>query len=249
MKRQFHPRPWLQQSLALSLLLLTVDLAPGFAQPLAQVPPAPVPALNPTGNQAVDQAVQQQINALNRTAALFNTMLAVLCVITAGALIALYLLRQSVLREVTGIVQSHLKEVGDLEGQISSAKQEIKRLLRNYEDYANNLGEDADGFQRDLDSARERFETLLSEASRRQKDTIAALEGHLNTVQQRFGQLESTATGRLSELQTSAEQHRDGVFRALEVMQSGFAGHLTGLETDTRPAQRQRRSVDGRLTG
>ena len=108
MKRQFHSRPWLRH-LALSLLLLTVDLAPGFAQSLAQ--PAPTQTLDQSG-QTVDQAVQQQLNALNRTAALFNTMLGALCVITAGALIALYLLRQSVLREVTGIVQSHLKEVG-----------------------------------------------------------------------------------------------------------------------------------------
>ncbi|PSB66954.1 hypothetical protein C7B61_08655, partial [filamentous cyanobacterium CCP1] len=119
---------------------------------------------------AAEQAELERLRQLNQTTTLFNVMLVVLSLLLIAAMTGLYLLRRSVIREVTLIVESHLKELGDLESQITHAKAEVRKLLQEYEDYAADLGEDAETFQKEIESKRENVAQLITDISQRKQE-------------------------------------------------------------------------------
>ncbi len=120
-------------SVILSTFLFSVGLA------LAQPAPAPTSALSTQERQELerlreDRWVQRQVQAeVNRTTTLFNVMLVTLALLLAGAIAGLFLLRRAVIREVAEVVRAHLKELGDLEGKLVRANQDVQTILQEAE--------------------------------------------------------------------------------------------------------------------
>ncbi len=77
----------------------------------------------------VQEQVQAEANrAFSRTTTWFNVLLAILALLLAATIVALWILRRAVIREVTEIVKTHLEELGGLESQLASAKQEVSNI-------------------------------------------------------------------------------------------------------------------------
>src|SRR3569832_1910997 len=102
----------------LSVILSTFMLSVGLA--IAQPTRPNAPGENPTSTLSAperqelerlreDQWIQKRVQAeVSRTTTLFNLMLVTLALLLVGAIIALFLLRRAVIREVAALVREHL---------------------------------------------------------------------------------------------------------------------------------------------
>ena len=188
---------------------------------------------------------QEKLDRLDRTATVFNVMLGVFALMVAGAIAALYLLRRSVIREVTEIVQAHLGELGDLESQIASSKLEIKKMLQEYEEYAADLGDEADGFQKSLVDKQEKLEELVAEFSQRKQQSADLLQQKLEAAQDRLGALETTFSTQVSDIQRVVQSRQDQSLLALDESAAAFAHQLVDLHDETQ----QRKDLTVRQLG
>jgi hypothetical protein len=151
----------------------------------AQTPETPAESLSEEQQELErlrqERELQDQVQAeanriFSRTMLLFNLMLGLLAILLGGAIVALWILRRSVIHEVTGIVESHLNELGDLEHRVSTGNRKLEAVLQNTEDLTVELHQEADRFEQDLNHKRDRFETLESELVQSKKQTVAGFQ-------------------------------------------------------------------------
>jgi Skp family chaperone for outer membrane proteins len=235
MKRN-HPQ--ILKGASRSVMILALLLMSGMTRALA------VPGDGLVAQSALSVQEQEKLDRLDRTATLFNVMLGVFAVLVAGAIAALYLLRRSVIREVTEIVQTHLRELGDLESQIASSKVEIKKLLQEYEEYAADLGDEADGFQKRLAEKQADLEALMAEFEQRKQQSADLLQGKLEAAQQRLGDLETGFSSQVAEIQRSVQGRQDEKLLALDEAAIAFTRQLSDLQGS---AQQQKEQTWGSL--
>ncbi len=144
-----------QSGIILSTFLLSVGSANALS-PQSQVPASPPTAILAQARQELQQQrEQQQFQAeanriLSRTMTLFNILLAILVLLLATAIIALFLLRQAVIREVSGIVTARLKDLGELELRIADANQSVQKILQASEDTVDELDREAADLQQEI---------------------------------------------------------------------------------------------------
>ncbi|NJN59385.1 MAG: hypothetical protein HC879_18750 [Leptolyngbyaceae cyanobacterium SL_5_9] len=135
--------------------------------------------------QQTQEQVQAEANRVfSRTTTLFNVLLAVLALLLVAAIAALWLLRRAVIREVTAIAKNHVKELGDLEGEIVKTKSEVESILQEAEDIADELSQYADEFQAEVGTKRDVLSKLVAEIGQLRDKTAAEFETHLKAIQQ-----------------------------------------------------------------
>ncbi|HAA29916.1 MAG TPA: hypothetical protein DCE56_22215, partial [Cyanobacteria bacterium UBA8553] len=240
--KNLHIFAWVARlSVILSTFLLSVGLA--MAQPVkpnAEI--NPTSALSTRERQELDRLredrrIQQQVQleanrAFNQTTTLFNVMLATLALLLGGAIAALWLLRRAVIQEVAALVRTHLKEMGDLEGKISHAHQDVQKILQEAENLEADLHNEADIFQQEIGTKRENLSQLLSEVSQSKKAALAELQTQIQEAKQALENLETTFSTELSQLQSDAQQHKSLILQNLEKLSSDFTPELSGIRSD-----------------
>ncbi|MGB5900829.1 MAG: hypothetical protein WBG66_21745, partial [Geitlerinemataceae cyanobacterium] len=179
--------PWVSRSgVILSVLLLSVG-AVG-----AQVPPTPTtkPGISPQEQQELEQLreaqiIREQVQAeVAQTKAVFNVLLGVLGLLLASALVGLWLLRRSVVREVTILVKDHLNELTDLEEKINTADREVRKLLQGSKTLATQFERETETFLREIDRQREAVSGLVADLSHSQQNSLADFQTQAHKARQ-----------------------------------------------------------------
>ena len=125
----------------------------------------------------VQQQVQAEANRIfNRTMSLFNILLATLALLLAAAIVALILLRRSVIREVAEIVRANLKELGELEVKLNTANQKVDNILKEAEDIVDDINDEAGNLQQEINVKRQGLSELQSELSQSTQQVLADLD-------------------------------------------------------------------------
>ncbi|NEQ22241.1 MAG: hypothetical protein F6K28_24215, partial [Microcoleus sp. SIO2G3] len=234
---------WLAQcSVILSTFLLSVDLANAQSANPNAPESTPTSVISNQERQELERLreerrISEQVQveasrAFTRTTTLFNIMLATLALLLAGSLVALFLLRRAVIREVAELVRTHLNEVGDLEGKIKSANQQAQTLLQETEEIGDEINTEAQNFQQELGSKREHLSQLLSEVSQSKKQALTELEAQIQEAKQALEKLESEFTARITELHLDAQQQKSLIFQNLEQLSAGFTPELSAIQED-----------------
>ncbi|HEY9668020.1 MAG TPA: hypothetical protein V6C91_14510, partial [Coleofasciculaceae cyanobacterium] len=159
-------------SAILSTFLLSVGLA------IAQPAPTSIPAASLQEQQELERLreerrIREQVQSeVSQTTTLFNVMLATLAVLLAAAIVGLFLLRRAVIREVAELVRVHLKELGELEGKIARANQDVKHILREAETMEIELRNEAENFQQEIGVKRDNIFQILTELSQSKKQAL-----------------------------------------------------------------------------
>ncbi|HEY9709650.1 MAG TPA: hypothetical protein V6D48_15705, partial [Oculatellaceae cyanobacterium] len=241
--KNLHIFAWVARvSVMLSTFLLSVGLA--MAQPVNPNAPGENPnsGLSTRERQELDRLredrrIQQQVQleanrAFSRTTTLFNVMLATLALLLAGAIAALWLLRRAVIQEVAALVRTHLKELGDLEGKIAHANQDVRKILQEAQNLEADLHNEAGIFQQEIGDKRENLSQLLSEVSQSKKEALAELHRQIQDAKQSLDTLQTKFTTELSQLQSDAQQQKGLILQNLEKLSSDFAPELSVIRSD-----------------
>ena len=102
-------------------------------------------------------------------------MLVTLALFLGAAIAAFFLLRRAVIREVAELVRTHLKEMGELEGKITRANQNVQNILRETENMEAELKNEADHFHQEIGVKRDNIFHQLSEVSQSKKQALTEL--------------------------------------------------------------------------
>ena len=203
MKRHpFSPSSVLLPSIALSLLLSLTDA-------IAPVTPPAIAQTDET-SETVD------LEDLNRTTTLFNAMLIVLALLLGTAIAGLWMLRRSVVREVTVIVKDHLNELTDLEDRISAAHKELRSLLKETDVLAEELDEGVVTFRRDVKARRDELSALLSDFSQLKENALDSIDEQLGVFEKRLKMSEGELSTQLTEIQRAITDEQDESRRSLD---------------------------------
>ncbi|HEY9818433.1 MAG TPA: hypothetical protein V6D20_21875, partial [Candidatus Obscuribacterales bacterium] len=226
--------PGLLPSLALALLLSVT--ATVFPQTQSG-------AIAQTAEQPTD--LDQRLADIDRTTTLFNAMLIVLALLLGSAIIGLWLLRRSVVREVTILVKDHLNDLTDLEDRITAAHKELRSLLKETEALSEELDEGVIGFQREVKQRREELQRLSTEVGRLKEKALDELDEHLEHFEKQTRSYEVELSTQLADVQKAIADDQAQSHSSLDQAEQAFATRLQELHKQA--GQHQKQVID-RLT-
>lgn len=242
--RRLNFLAWISRS---SVILTLVLLSAGVS--MAQSPKSPEPkpstptkTISPKERLELEQLRQQQLlqeqvqaeaqRTFKQTMTLFNLLLGLLGILLAATLVGLWLLRRSVVREVTVIVKNHLNELGDLEGKIAVANQQMQAVIRETDKIAQDLNAEADDFQDELGTNRDQIGEWLTELSQVRQGALQNFQQETQEVTQEINRLEIEFSKQLADLQNRASNQQDLILQNLDKLGTNYANHVAGLQAD-----------------
>jgi hypothetical protein len=107
-------------------------------------------AVAPEERAELEQMQQQADLAYRRATTLFTVLLTLMVLLVAVGVVMLWVLRRSVVQEVATVVRGQLNQMTDLENRIRSATRDLNTVLKDAEDVADTIDQQAEDFKDDL---------------------------------------------------------------------------------------------------
>jgi len=236
------PRPLL----VLSLMLLSggATVTQGSVAASEAVPSTLMAQAAPVADAADLAQLQQDADrAFARATTLFFVLLGTLVLLLGVGVVMLWLLRRSVIQEVSEVVRNQLNDITDLEAKIQSATRDLDYILSQANEKSAEINNRTNRFQEEAVTKKQVLNRLVDDLAEFKARTLNDWQSTLADLQVKLETLEADFVGQLSGLRQQADEQvttlrketqlqRDSVFRVLEDNQSGFLRDVNRIKSD-----------------
>jgi len=211
----------------------------------ARVAPAQDPLLLAQAATAADlERLSTEADlAFRRATTLFFVMLGTLLLLLGLGVVMLWLMRRSVIQEVSVVVRNQINDITDLETKIQTATRDLDYILAQAKERAAELDSRTDRFQEEAVTKKQVLNRLVDDLAEFKARTINDWQSTLSDLQVKLESTEANFVGHLTGLRQTADDEittlrkdtqlqRDVVFRTLEENQTGFLRDVNRLRSD-----------------
>lgn len=245
-----RPSPTPSTALIPALLIAGLGLGGGMVaraeigqddQPVA--PPSMVLAQATPTTAELAQLKQEADLAFSRATTLFFVLLGSLVALLGVGVGMLWLMRRSVIQEVSVVVRNQINDITNLERKIHAATRDLEQILSQAEEMASAIESRTDRFQEEALTKKQVLNRLVDDLAEFKARTLNDWQSTLADLQVKLEVTEADFVGHLSSLRQSADDQvvslrkdtqlqRDAVFRTLEEAQTYFLRDVNRLRSD-----------------
>ncbi|MFM7472198.1 MAG: hypothetical protein ACKO5P_11925, partial [Nodosilinea sp.] len=201
---------------------------------VAQISPAP---------SELAQLKRDADLAFSRATTLFFVLLGTLVLLLGVGVVMLWLMRRSVIQEVSVVVRNQINDITNLERKIYAATRDLEQVLTQAEEMASTIESRTDRFQEEALTKKQVLNRLVDDLAEFKARTLNDWQSNLADLQVKLETSEADFVGQLGRLRQSADDQvttlrketqmqRDVVFRALEEAQTGFLRDVNRLRSE-----------------
>ncbi len=196
------------------------------------------------GNAAELEQLRREADlAFNRATTLFFVLLGTLILLLGVGVAMLWLMRRSVIQEVSEVVRNQLNDITDLETKIQSATRDLDYILSQANEKSTEISTRTNRFQEEAVTKKQVLNRLVDDLAEFKARTLNDWQSTLANLQVKLESVEADFVGHLSGLRQQADEQvttlrketqlqRDAVFRVLEENQSGFLRDVNRIKSD-----------------
>ena len=181
--------------------------------------------------------------AFRRATTLFFVLLGTLLLLLSVGVVMLWLMRRSVIQEVSVVVRNQINDITDLETKIQTATRDLDYILTQVKERAAEIDSRTDRFQEEAVTKKQVLNRLVDDLAEFKARTINDWQSTLSDLQVKLESTEANFVGHLTGLRQTADDEittlrkdtqlqRDVVFRTLEENQTGFLRDVNRLRSD-----------------
>ena len=194
------------------------------------------------GNAAELEQLRREADlAFNRATTLFFVLLGTLILLLGVGVAMLWLMRRSVIQEVSEVVRNQLNDITDLETKIQSATRDLDYILSQANEKSTEISTRTNRFQEEAVTKKQVLNRLVDDLAEFKARTLNDWQSTLANLQVKLESVEADFVGHLSGLRQQADEQvttlrketqlqRDAVFRVLEENQSGFLRDVNRIQ-------------------
>jgi F0F1-type ATP synthase membrane subunit b/b' len=191
----------------------------------------------------IDQIRQEADLAFRRATTLFFVLLGTLVLLLGIGVVMLWLLRRSVIQEVSVVVRNQLNDITDLETKVQTATRELDRILSQAEEMSDEIDTRTNRFQEEATTKKQVLNRLVDDLAEFKARTLNDWQSTLADLQVKLEKAEADFVGNLTGLRQHSEDQlttlrketqmqRDSIGRVMETTQTDFLRDANRLKND-----------------